>query len=525
MTSSVRDATLDLLRELGTSTVFGNPGSTEIPFLTDLPADFRYVLGLHEGAITGIATGYAIGSRRPALLNLHTAAGLGNAVSALANAHASRVPLVVLVGQQDRRHLAGGPFLSGSGLERMLGDYAVWSTLPTRPQDLPAAVARAHHEAVAGAGPALVIAPLSDWAEPADPLATGAPRLAVHGRTVTTDQLAPLIALIEEASDPVVIVGAGPAIDSAWDEVVELVERLGCPVWQEPFAARQGFPHDHPAYRGDLPWQRGAARSTLARHDAIIAIGASMLRGYLFDEAVPTVRPGTRLAVVTSVPDEAHRGTSDLAVVGDLASTCTSLAAQLTARKLPSAQTRPAPAAPEATELTPAAAFATLAAHLDPDTILVEETPSTRLELFAAIPATTPLSLLSNGSGGLGFGLAGAIGLRMALPDRPVVAVLGDGSAMYSVQALWTAAHYGIGTLIIVMRNRSYAVMDRLATAAGGTGAWDAFPELDTATLVTGFGCEAHTINTRDELDQTLKELAPALRTRTSPLLLQLDVA
>lgn len=525
MTGSVRDATFEVLRELGTRVVFGNPGSTEVAFLTDLPADFRYVLGLHEGAVTGIATGYAIGSRRPALLNLHTAAGLGNAVSALANAHASRVPLVVLVGQQDRRHLAGGPFLAGAGLERMLGDYAVWSTLPARAQDLPAAVARAHHEAVAGAGPALVVAPLSDWAEPADPLAPGAPRLVVRGRTVTPEQLGPLVRLIEESRDPVVVVGAGPAVDSAFDEVVELVERLGCPVWQEPFAARQGFPHNHHAYRGDLPWQRGAVQATLAGHDTVIAVGASMLRGYLFDEAVPTVRPGTRLAVLTSVAEEAHRGTSDIAVVGDLASTCTTLAALLTTRQPSPTIPRPPATMSETPELTPDTAFAALAAHLDPDTILVEETPSTRLELFAAIPATTPLSLLSNGSGGLGFGLAGAVGLRMALPDRPVVAVLGDGSTMYSVQALWTAAHYGIGPLIIVIRNRGYAVMDRLATTAGGTGPWDTFPELDTATLATGFGCEAHTITTRNQLDKTLQDLTPTLRTRTTPLLLQLDVA
>jgi len=525
MTFSVRDTTLDVLRDLGSTTVFGNPGSTEIPFLTDLPADFRYVLGLHEGAIAGIATGYAMGTGKPALLNLHTSAGLGNAVGALSNAHAARVPLVVLVGQQDRRHIADGPFLSASGLENLLGDYAVWSTTPARPQDLPAAVARAHHEAAAGAGPAVVVAPLSDWSEPADPLATGAPRTVVLGRTVTPDQLEPLVALLEESVNPVAVIGSGAAIDGAWDEVVTLVERLGCPVWQEPFASRQGFPHDHPAYRGDLPWQRGAVRSALDGHDAILAIGASMLRGYLYDEAVPTYAAGTRLAVLTSVPEEAHRSGCDVAVLGDLASTCSTLASVLRARTPGPWQSRPAAVVDGSAELTPAAAFATLAEHLDKDAILVEESPSTRLELVEAIPATTPLSFVSNGSGWLGFGLAGAIGLRMALPDRPVVAVLGDGSAAYTVQALWTAAHYGIGALAVVVRNRRYAVMDRLAANAGGKGPWGGFPELDATALAAGFGCEAYSVSTRKELDALLKEILPGLRTRTSPLVLQLDVA
>ena len=127
VSETVRDASFDVMRRLELTTIFGNPGSTEIPFLTDLPKDIRFVLGLHEGAVVGMATGYAIARGAPAFVNLHTAPGLGNAINAIANARDTRVPLVVVVGQQDRRQLASEPFLTGRALERLAGEYPVWT--------------------------------------------------------------------------------------------------------------------------------------------------------------------------------------------------------------------------------------------------------------------------------------------------------------------------------------------------------------------------------------------------------------
>src|ERR1700735_608184 len=141
---TVREAVFDVMRRFGMTTIFGNPGSTEIPFLTGLPPDIHFVLGLHEGSVVGIATGYAAARGEPALVNLHTAPGLGNAINAIANARDMRVPLVVIVGQQDRRHLAYEPFLTGRALERVAGEYPVWSALPVRAQDVPGAIARAY---------------------------------------------------------------------------------------------------------------------------------------------------------------------------------------------------------------------------------------------------------------------------------------------------------------------------------------------------------------------------------------------
>src|SRR5436305_7293683 len=188
---TVREATFDVMRRHGLTTIFGNPGSAEISVLTDLPPDMHFVLGLHEGSVVGIATGYALARGEPAFVNLHTAAGLGNAVNAIANARDSRAPLVVVVGQQDRRQLAYEPFLAGRALERLAGEYPVWSSLPVRAQDVPGAIARAYHEAAAAKGPALVVVPMGDWLEEADELAAGAPASVVRARSVDASDVAP----------------------------------------------------------------------------------------------------------------------------------------------------------------------------------------------------------------------------------------------------------------------------------------------------------------------------------------------
>src|SRR4051812_12913688 len=179
---SVREATIAVWREYGLTSIFANPGSTEIKLLADLPDDFRFVLALHEGSVIGMATGWAIGRGEPALAILHTTAGLGNAVGALATARVNRAPIVVVVGQQDRRHLATQPFLAGK-LRGLAGEYPVWVDEPVRPQDVPGAIARAFHEAAPARGPALVIVPMDDWLAEAAPAGErAAPRRVSRAR-------------------------------------------------------------------------------------------------------------------------------------------------------------------------------------------------------------------------------------------------------------------------------------------------------------------------------------------------------
>ncbi|MFC4560946.1 thiamine pyrophosphate-dependent enzyme [Nocardiopsis mangrovi] len=529
---TVRDATLDVLREFGLTTLFTNPGSTEIPFLTDLPDDIRPVLALHEGSVVGMATGWAIARGGPALVQLHTTAGLGNAVGALATARANRAPLVVLVGQQDRRHLATEPFLAGR-LRGLAGDYPVGTDEPATAQDVPGAVARAHHAAVHGRGPALVIVPVDDWARPA---ADGAERAAASrvARGAAADPSGPaeIAALIDTAAAPALVTGAGTDTGDGWAALVALAERIGAPVHQESFGARAGFPQDHPLFAGILPADRPGLRAALAGHDAVVAVGAPVFRQYMFAEG-PLVEPGTRLALLTDDPAEAHRSPVELAVLGPLPAALRAVTERVRAREprpsagedRPGAQAAAAPPAGGGGPLPPAHVFAELARRARPDTVIVEETPSSRPDLHRHLPARRPLGFLSAAMGGLGFALPGAIGVRMARPDRPVIAVVGDGSCLYQVQALWSAAHYRAGVLVAVLSNGCYAVMDRLAERAGGKPSWPPFEEVSVAALARGLGCTARRVTTHAELTDALDAILPALHDRRDPVLLDIAVA
>jgi benzoylformate decarboxylase len=524
---SVRDATFDVFREYGLTSLFANPGSTEIDLLADLPDDLRFVLGLHESAVVGMATGWALGRDGPALAILHTTAGLGNAVSALATARVNRAALVVVVGQQDRRHLASEPFLAGK-LRGLAGEYPVWVDEPVRPQDVPGAVARACHEAVTACGPALVIVPMDDWSAGAErPDERAAPRRVVRAGAADPDAVAELAALVTGATSPALVAGAGAGDPDTWQALVALAEQLACPVWQESFGGRAGFPQDHPLFAGHLPADRPRLRRTLEPHDVVLVVGGPAFRQYPYHPG-SFVEPGTRVAVVSNDAAEVHRSAADLAVLASPASVCAELVRLVPARE-GTPPVRPAPPAPPAPPgpgepLRAGHVFAAMAERLSRDAVVIEESPSNRPELLVRLPAREPLGSLSPAMGGLGFALPAATGLRMARPDRPVVAVVGDGSSLYSIQSLWSAAHYGAGALFVILSNGGYAIMDRLAEHHGGAVPWPGFG-VDVAGLARALGCPARTVGDHDELLRTFDEVLPGLGGRDEPLLLEIAVA
>ena len=390
---TVRDAFYDVLRERGMTTMFANPGSTEVSLLAGLPDDIRFVLALHEGSAVGMATGLAIARGEPSLVVLHTAAGLGNAVSALATARANRTPLVVVIGQQDRRHLAAEPFLAGK-LDGLGGEYPVSVEQPVRPQDVPGAVGRAYHQAGTARGPALVIVPMDDWVAPAgEEHEAGAPARLVRSQGADPAAVDELAALLADADSPALVVGAGADGPEAWQAVVALAERLGCPVFQEAFGARAGFPQDHSQFAGFLPAGRARLRDTLAGHDAVLAIGAPVFRQYPYEPG-PFVVEGTRVGVITDDPAEAHRSPADLAVLGPVAQICAALADQVPAGagdapRRHEASDPPAPPGP-GEPLLAGHVLAALAERLPPEAVVVEEAPSVKPELHARIPIRSP---------------------------------------------------------------------------------------------------------------------------------------
>lgn len=525
---TVREAAFDVLRAGGLETIFANPGSTEIPLLAGLPSDLRFVLALHESSVVGMATGWAIARGEPAMALLHTTAGLGNAVSALATARVNRAPVVVLVGQQDRRHLAFEPFLAGH-LSGLAGEYPVWVNQPARAQDVPGALARARHEAVTGRGPALVLVPMDDWLEPADETRElAAPAQVLQARAAEPAAVEQLAELLAGSDSPALVVGAGADDPATWTALVALAERLACPVWQESFGARAGFPQDHPLFAGHLPPNRAGLRKALAGHDVVLAVGAPVFRQYDFMPG-PLVEKGTRVAVVSDDPAEVHRSPAELALLAAPAAVCAALGELVPVRNAdpPAPFRRPAaPAAPGPGEpLLGGHVLAALAERLPADAVLIEECPSNRPELHARIPVRRPLGFLSAAMGGLGFALPAATGFRMARTDRPVVAVVGDGSSLYAIQALWSAARYGAGVLFVVLSNGRYAVMDRLAQRTGEAGPWPAFEDVDVAALAEGLGCPAVRVEDHSALLQALDEVLPGLAGRDQPLVLDVAIA
>jgi benzoylformate decarboxylase len=508
--------------------MFANPGSTEVPFLAGMPDDIRFVLGLHEGPVVGLATGYAIGRGEPALALLHTTAGLGSAVSALATARVNRAPVVVLVGQQDRRHLVFEPFLTGR-LAGLAGDYPVWVDQPVRAQDVPGAIDRAWHEATTRRGPAIVIVPMDDWLIEADDDREDASAGDVVRAAAADDgAIDRLAAFLAAAESPALVTGAGADDAASWAALVALAERLVAPVFQESFGARAGFPQDHRLFAGFLPADRPRLREKLEPYDRILVVGAPVFRQSPYAPGRLT-EASVRIALVTDEPEEAHRSPAELVVLAPPAPTIRALAERTDQRDaeppVPFGPP-PAPDPPASGEpLTAGHVLAALAARLPRNAVVVEEAPVDRPELHDRLLAREPLGFLSAAMGGLGFALAGAAGVRMALPDRPVVTVVGDGSSLYGIQALWSAAHYRLGVLYVILSNGGYAIMDRLAERQGASGPWPAFGELDVAAIARGFGCPAQTVATHDELTAALDEVVPTLQMREEPLVLDATIA
>jgi benzoylformate decarboxylase len=369
---------------------------------------------------------------------------------------------------------------------------------------------------------------MDDWSASADEeredAAAGRVLRAAQVDSETVDEL---VAFLAAARAPAIVVGAGADDRETWDALVELAERLVAPVFQESFGARAGFPQDHALFAGVLPADRPRLREKLAPFDSLLVVGAPVFRQSPYAPGLFTAA-GTRIAVVGEHPDEVHRSPAELAVLAPPAAVCRELAARLPARDVPPPEPfrpPPAPAPPAAGEpLRAGHVLAALAERLPREAVVVEEAPVDRPELHERLLAREPLGFLSAAMGGLGFALGGASGVRMALPERPVVAVVGDGSALYGIQALWSAAHYGAGVLFVILSNGGYAIMDRLAERLDAEGPWPSF-DVDIAALARAQGCPAERITEHDALLRALDETVPTLATRKEPLLLDVVIA
>ena len=508
-TKTVLEVTRDLMRRRGMTTVFGNPGSTELAFLADYPDDFSYVLGLQEAVVVGMADGFALASGRPTLVNLHTAPGVGNAMGGIFNAQANKSPLVITAGQQARELMTVQANLTNRDAARMPHPLVKWSYEPPRAEDVPLALARAAHLAtLPPAGPVFVSIPMDDWGVAVDAeVAEHAIGRLVTGRaTADPDVVRGLARRLADARNPVFV--AGPDIDAsgAWDAAIALVEAAKVPVWAipAPGGGRIGFPEGHPAFQNILPPAIGPLAETLAGHDLILVVGASVF-SYYPNIPGPLLPEGAALVLLTNDPDEAARAPMGDAIVADVKLTLEALNDALPAvdREPPPQRPGPEPIG----EDTASAAMATLAEVWPEDGIAVVEAPSATLAVRNQLRLSKPGSWYFGAGGGLGFGLAAAVGVQLAQPERPVVCVLGEGSAQYAIQAFWSAAAYEVPITVLAVRNDEYSILkwfSMIEEVGGAPGLH--LPALDVPAVAEGYGVRSRRVERGDELRSALRE-------------------
>lgn len=506
--SPVRDVTRDLLRDLGLTTVFGNPGSTELGFLSAWPDDFHYVLALQELCAVAMADGYAQFTGNAALVNLHSIGGVGHAMGAIATAYHNHSPMVILAGQQSRALLTGEPFLGGIDPTTLVKPYVRWAVQPARAADVPAAIQRAYLVATTPPyGPTLVSVPADDWDQQSGPVSV---RPRMGGIAPDPERLAVAVDALRASARPALVLGGAVDADDGAASAVELAEALGARVYAAPMTGRCSFPEDHRLFGGFLNAARRNLATALAGHDLVVVIGAPA-----FVQHVVTDDPGPELPALYLISADANElswapegvgihATPRLALRGLLAGFGGGVSRAEPGG--PVAVARPAATAPISADY----ALSVISEVLPADAVVVEEIPSHRPALHRHLPIRRPGGFFTGQSGVLGFALPAAIGVALARPDRPVLALLGDGSSLYSIQGLWTAVQQRVNVTYVIFDNGQYGAVRALAHAAGyakvpGTE----LGGTDFRGLARAWNCPAE--NVTDPAD-----LAPALRTALS---------
>jgi benzoylformate decarboxylase len=524
------DWLLAALAAEGVPVLFGNPGSTELPITDALARQHavRYVLGLHEAAVIGMADGWAQATGGLAAANVHVQPGLANAMSGILNAARGRVPVLVTVGQQWRSMLPGGPFLGGE-LVGMAAPVAKGAWEVGTAEELPEAFARAVHAAMTHPrGPVVLSIPLDVQVAPAPaPHVPVAPPAPPAPGAAALDAAA---ALLRGARAPALVAGDAAAQMGAVAGAAALAERLGAPVWGEPMGALVTLPTDHPLWRGPLPPFARDIGAALAPFDVVLVAGGPAFR--LFGHSEGAMIPeGTRLVHLEADPAEIGRiHAPAVGVTGDLAAALHGLLARLgspdpgwAARR--AAAERAAAEAREAARarvvagdggdgaVSPAAFAAAIAAALGPGDLLVDEALTSARALRAVVPPRRTGTWLAHRGSALGWGLPAAVGAALADRGRRVMALQGDGSLLFGVHALWTAAHERLPLALVVADNGGYEILR--AGLEGMTGRSDGdwpglrldAPRLDLAGICAGFGADAARVDDPAALPGALDDL------------------
>lgn len=515
---------LEVLRSEGVEYIFGNPGTTELPLMDALTGtlDIQYIWALQEASAVAMADGYAQAARRPGFLNLHTAGGLGHGMGNLLNAQVSQTPLVVTAGQQDSRHTITDPLLFGD-LIQIARPAVKWAQEVAHADQLPILIRRAFHDAnAAPAGPVFLSLPM-DVMEEMSAVGIAAPSV-IDRRTVagSLDDLARRLAAVTPGR-LLIIAGDEVYSSDAAAEVATLAETLGAEVYGSSWPSRLPFPTAHPLWAGNMPNKGREIYDKLTGYDAIFALGGKSLITILYS-AGPIIPSGCVVyQMSTDVRDLGRTYQTELSVVGDIRASLHAMQPLLEQATAPQrsaydalvakaanrrAQHRASLAALAAADwdaprITPLVAAQEAARAIGPDVSIVDEAIATSVHLrgFLNSGSASQYSFLRGGA--LGWGMPAAVGCSLGLGRQPVVSLVGDGAALYSPQAIWTAAHENLPVTFVVMNNREYNILKNfmkgqegyLSTRSNRYIAMDIdAPAIDYLALAASYGLPARRV-------------------------------
>ncbi len=516
-----RQAFIKLLLDEGVTHLFGNPGTTELAIMEAVPQfpELTYVLGLQESIVVGMADGFARASNQLVACNLHCAPGLGHAMGAIYNAKFSGSPLLITAGQYEVGYGLQEPLLY-EPLVPIAAPLVKWAFEVTRIEDLPRVIRRAAKIArTPPMGPVFISLPGSVLDEEAE-IEFGFPTIVDAGVRPSDSALKDLAQKLLAAKKPVMVAGREIANADLFNEACELAELLGAAVYQESVPYNARYPSSHPTCMGDLTRNQKKVRQTLEQYDFLLCLGADLLRMSPMSTVDP-LPPEMPVMHITERDWELGKNYSTAtAVRADVKETLLALLPVLrdlrTAEQAKHAQARLADLATRnwtanraktraevqssasSTPIDQRYLVSQLVDVLPKDVIVVDETLTAAPAIAAMLPMDDPQAYYGLASGGLGFGMAGAVGVALAQPERPVVAVIGDGSAMYSIQSLWTAAHLKLNITYVIINNRSYRIIKERLLAMRGTDDFVAMdmndPAIDFAGVAKSMGMSSQVV-------------------------------
>ena len=516
--------------------IFGNPGTTELPLidaLLDYP-QISYIMALHEAVAVSMADAYAHASGQVAVVNLHVAPGLGNGLGSVYNAWEGQTPMVVTAGQQNSKLRLREPLL-GHDLVAMAAPVVKWSVQAESADELPLIMNRAFKTArEAPSGPVFVSLPMNVM-EQKTHNAPIAPSTIYHRVHPDTQGLEVAAQHLVTAENPVIVFGDKIAASGANTALVELAENIGARVYAEILPSRLSFPNQHPCFKGRLPQDHAQIRAQIGDADVVLLAGGEFFEEIWYADESPFGEQTVRIQIDPSPVNMARNHRVDCGLIADpqvcltaLSEAVDALAAdkhkdaaaermmRLTDQKEAEWEQQMGKARTVAGNKAMSAArlMVELSASLPANVAVSGEPITSGLDMLRTLSFNTPSDYLAARGGGIGQGLPSTIGMKLAMPDRPVLCLSGDGSAMYTIQALWTAVHHDIPVVFLILNNGAYRILKlnmnryRKESKLKGRGYQHldlAEPQLDFVALAKGMGVEATRIENPEDVGPAIK--------------------